>query len=207
VGADNAFWLTDEWVVQIKSKGPSNYIEFTGDFIGDKTILQPIKIRLYPYTANGEISTMTPVFSYDYSAKKVKEKINLDKLNAGYYTMLIEDPVKVYRFQLSPAMNYSAVMRPSRQLKTTSLNYAFIYVPEGVSRFNVIKSRTIKFITPAGRKVDLDNDKEEDIQVEVQKGESGLWRIKLLADRLYLEGIPPYIGISPSQMLIPSEKK
>ncbi|HEY6504861.1 MAG TPA: DUF4838 domain-containing protein [Chitinophagaceae bacterium] len=206
-GIDNAFWLVDEWVLQIRSKGASNYIQFIGDMIGDKSNPQPIKIRIYPYTANGEVSTVTPVFSYDYTATQVKEKISLDKLNTGYYTLIIEDPVKIYRLTFSPVINQSVVMRPTRQLKTTSLNYAFIYVPEGVSKFNVIKSRVVKFVTPTGRKVDLTNDKEEDIQVDVQKGESGLWRIKFIADRMYIEGIPPYIGTSPGQMLIPAEKK
>ncbi|MEI9806751.1 MAG: DUF4838 domain-containing protein [Bacteroidota bacterium] len=206
-GTDNAFWLVDEWVLQVKTKGTVNYIDFTGDIIGDKSNPQPIKIRIYPYTANGEVSSLTPVFSYDYSATKVKERISLDKLNAGYYTMVIDDPVKVYRLTFGPAMNQSVVLRPTRQLKSTSLNYAFIYVPEGVTKFNVIKSRVVKFITPTGRKVDLVNDKEEDIQVEVQKGEAGLWRIKLVADRLYIEGIPPYIGTSPLQMLIPADSR
>ena len=203
---DNAFWLVDEWVVQIKTKGMGNYIDFTGDMIGDKTNPKPIKLSFYPYTPDGDVSKITPVFSYNYTATKVKEKINLDKLNAGYYTVIIEDPVKVYRLKFSPVINYSLVIRSTRQLKTTSLNYAFIYVPEGVSKFNIIKSRIVKFITPTGRKVDLVNDKEEDIQVAVQKGEAGLWRIKLLADRLYIEGIPPYVGISPLQMLISVDK-
>jgi hypothetical protein len=204
-GLDNSFWLTDEWVLQIKNKGPFNFIDFTGDFIADKTNPQPIRIRLYQYTANGNISSTIPVFSYDYSATKMRERISLADLKAGYYTMVIEDPVKVYKLTFSPEMNQSLVMRPSRNVKTTSLNYAFIYVPDGVTKFNVIKSRTVKFVTPTGRIVDLNVDKEEDIQVNVQKGESGLWRIKMLSDRMYIEGIPPYIGTSASQMLIPAE--
>lgn len=206
-GLDNAFLRVDEWVLQIKSKGPANYIDFIGDIIADKSNPQPIKIRIYPYTPGGEISSLTPVFSYDYTATKVREKIRLNNLDAGYYTMVIDDPVKVYRLSFSPAMNQSIVMRPNRHLRTTSLNYAFIYVPEGVKKFNVIKSRVVKFITPTGRKIDLTSDKEEDIQVDVQKGEFGLWRIKLIADRLYIEGIPPYIGTSPSQMLIPADSR
>ncbi len=204
--ADNAFWLTDEWVVQIKTKGAQNYIEFTGDYIGDKTNIQPIRINVYPFTPGGNLTGLTPIITYDYTAEKVKNKISLQKLAAGMYTILIEDPVKIYRLKFSPSVNYSVVMRPSRQLKTTSLNYAFIYVPENVKRFNVIKSRVIKFTTPTGRLVDLVNDKEEDLQVEVKEGEAGLWRIRLLADRLYIEGIPPFVGTSPGQMLVNENK-
>ncbi len=113
----------------------------------------------------------------------------------------------MYRLQISSSINYSVVMRPQRQLEVTALNYAFIYVPEGVNRFNVIKSKGVKFITPTGRSIDLANNKSEEVQVDVQHGEAGLWRIKVVYDKMYIEGIPPYIGISPVQMLIPAPTK
>lgn len=201
--ADNAFWFQNEWVFEIKKTGSQNYIEFTGDFLADKTNNRPIKIDIYSYAPDGNVAGRTPLFTYRYTMQKVKYLINLGKFNPGYYTMIIEDPVKTHRMKFSPVINYSVVMRPARHLKTTSLNYAFIYVPEGVTRFNVIKSRVVNFITPAGRTVNLSNDREEDIQVEVKPGEAGLWRIKLLADRLFIEGIPPYLSTSARQMLIP----
>jgi hypothetical protein len=204
---DNAFWLNDEWVLQVKTKGTVNYIDFTGDFIADKTNTRPIKIRIYPYTADGDITNIPSVFEFDYNLTKVKQRITLEKLTPGYYTMMIEDPVKVYRLQISSSINYSVVMRPQRQLEVTALNYAFIYVPEGVNRFNVIKSKGVKFITPTGRSIDLANNKSEEVQVDVQHGEAGLWRIKVVYDKMYIEGIPPYIGISPVQMLIPAPTK
>lgn len=204
---NNAFWLTDEWVLEIKNKGSFNFFDFTGDYIGNKTVTKPIKIRIYKYKADGNISLSKPIITYDYKAEQVKEKISLGGLVPGLYTMLIEDPVKIYRLKFSPSVNYSVVMRPKRQIQTTALTYAFIYVPEGVQRFNVIKSRVIDFVTPAGRIVNLDDESKGEVQVEVKKGESGLWRIKLLADKLYIEGIPPYLGTSPSQMLIPANVK
>jgi hypothetical protein len=84
------------------------------------------------------------------------------------------------------------------------LNYAFFYVPEDVKKFNVIKNGTVEFITPAGRKISFINKKPEDLQIQVLEGEAGLWRMKPLCDQLFLEGVPPYIGASPRQMLIPA---
>ena len=118
--------------------------------------------------------------------------------------MVIQDPVKVFQLSMSPAINYSNVMRPSRPIKCTMLNYAFFYVPADVKNFNVIKAATVDFITPTGRHISLSTKKAEEIQVEVKPGESGLWRIKPLYDQLYLEGVPPYLGTSPKQMLIPA---
>jgi hypothetical protein len=201
---NNSYWYDNEWVIQIKKKGPENYISFTGDFIRDSTNIKPFKISIYPYTQNGNVSAQPVLFYYEYNKRKITEKISLAGLNVGYYTMVIQDPVKVFQLSMSPAINFSNVMRPSRPIKCTMLNYSFFYVPADVKRFNVIKAGTLEFITPAGRKISLLTKKAEEIQVEVQPGEAGLWRIKPLYDQLYLEGVPPYLGTSPRQMLIPA---
>lgn len=202
--ADNAFWMTNEWVMQVKGKNAANYIDFTGDYIADPTVLRPIKISIYPYTASGNVTGLKPLLYYEYKATKVMERISLSQLAAGYYTMIIEDPVKVFRFSCSPSLNYSAVMRPGKDINCTALFHAFLYVPEGTKKFNVIKTGSLEMITPAGRTVTLAKEKAEEAQVTVQAGETGLWRIKILSAKLFVEGIPAYLGTSAAQMLIPS---
>ncbi|HWR33727.1 MAG TPA: DUF4838 domain-containing protein [Chitinophagaceae bacterium] len=202
--ADNAFWMTNEWVVQVKSKSPANYIDFTGDYIADPTVLRPIKIFIYAYTASGNVSGLQPLVYYEYKTTKEKERISLSQLAPGYYTMIIEDPVKVFRFSCSPSLNYSAVMRPGKDINCTALFHAFLYVPGGTKKFNVIKTGSLEMITPSGRTVTLAKEKAEEAQVTVQAGEAGLWRIKLLSAKLFVEGIPAYLGTSATQMLIPA---
>lgn len=204
---DNAYWITNEWVFEIKNKGTQNFIDFTGDYIGDKTVVKPIKISVYPYAADGNVNTQAPLIRIDYTATKVKQKIDLGQLATGYYTMIIEDPVKIFRLSFSPSVNFSMVMRPERQINTTAFFYAFLYVPEGTKKFNIIKSANLDLVTPTGRQLSFGKDKAEEAQVDVQKNEAGLWRIKLLTGKLYVEGIPPYVGTSVSQMLIPADAK
>jgi hypothetical protein len=201
---NNGYWLTNEWVIQIKKKGSENYINFTGDYILDTTNIKPFKISVYPYTRDGNVSDKPVLFYYEYNKRKITEKISLSGLNAGYYTVIIADPVKIFQLSFSQAINYSNVLRPSRPVKNTMLNYAFFYVPADVKRFNIIKAGTLNLITPTGRRLSLSTKKAEEIQVEVQPGENGLWRLKPLADELYIEGVPPYLGTSPKQMLIPA---
>jgi hypothetical protein len=98
-------------------------------------------------------------------------------------------------------------MKPGRQINSTAINYCFIYVPEGTKKINIIKSSLLGRITPTGRKIDYMTDKGEEIQVDVQKGEEGLWLIKPVYGKLFVEGIPPYLGTSASQMLIPANIK
>ncbi len=205
--ANNACWLTNEWVMEIKKKGDFNYIDFTGDYIGNPGVTKPIKISVYPYAADGKIAGLPVLIYYEYTATQVKQKISLSKLQPGYYTIIIEDPVKIFRLTFSQSVNYSMVMRPGRQLATPAFFYSFLYVPEGTKKFNVIKSATLELITPAGRHVTFGKDIGEDVQVDVQKGEAGLWRMKLVTGKLYVEGIPPFVGTSVTQMLIPADSK
>ncbi|HLG38903.1 MAG TPA: DUF4838 domain-containing protein, partial [Chitinophagaceae bacterium] len=201
---DNAYWYTNEWVIEIKNKGAANFIDFTGDYIANPAETKPIKISVYPFTANGNVSSKTPVLYYEYKATKVKERISMAQINPGYYTLIIEDPVKIFRFSFSPSVNFSMVMRPGQQINSTALFYAFIYVPEGTKKFNVVKTINLGLVTPTGRKVNFTDNKAEDVQVEVRKGEEGLWRVKPLYGKLFVEGIPPYLSTSARQMLIPA---
>jgi hypothetical protein len=201
---NNGYWMTNEWVMEIKRKGAGNYINFYGNYVNDPTNIKPHKIKVYPFRQDGNITGQPLIFYYEYNKYHVREKISLSSLAPGLYTVIIEDPTKVFQLSFSPSINYSNVMRPERPIKNTMLNYAFVYVPENVKRFNVIKASIVDFITPTGRVIPLRNNKAEEIQIEVRPGEAGLWRIKPLADQLYIEGIPPYLGTSARQMLIPA---
>jgi hypothetical protein len=203
----NNYWFTNEWVIGIKNKGAANYIEFIGDYLANPTVTKPIKISIYPYTEDGNVSDKSAVFYYEYTATQVLEKISLANLVPGYYTMIIEDPIKIFRLAFSPAVNHSMVSRPWRQITSNAFFYAFIYVPEGTKSFNVIKTGNLGLITATGRKINFTDNTAEDVQVEVLKGEEGLWRVKPMYGKFYVEGIPPYMGMSAPQMLIPAAEK
>jgi hypothetical protein len=202
-GNNNAFWFPGEWVMQITKKGPGNYIEFNGGFVSGGGVARPITITVYSYTATGDVTGKQPLLTYSYRDTMKLQKIALDKLNAGFYTIIVDDPIKIYVMNFSKPVNFSFVMRSSKMLYVAGGDHFYFRVPKEVMRFNVFKSRVVRFLTPAGREIDFNNDKIEDLQVEVKPGEDGLWKITFLADKLYLEGVPPYIGTSPGQMLVP----
>ena len=191
----------------IKNKGTNNFIDLTGDYIGNAANVKPIKISIYPYTADGNVSSKPTLLYYEYKTSNVRERISMAQLAPGYYTLIIEDPVKIFSLKFSLSVNFSMRMRPGMQINSTALFYSFIYVPEGTKKFNIIKTSLLGLVTPTGRRLDFMTDKAEDIQVEVQKGEGGLWQLKPLYGKLFVEGIPPYLGTSASQMLIPANTK
>lgn len=200
----NNFWLENEFVIEIKTKGAMNYLTIIGDYVANPNNKRPIKVKVFPYTANGNVKDAIPLVTYDYTSMQKEETVSLASLAPGYYTLLVEDPTKVFKIFFSNSINYSAVTRPTRQLENKTLNYAFIYVPETVTFFKALKTRNLEFTTPSGRNIKFENNKVEEVKVEVKPGEAGLWRMKV-ADRLFLDGVPPYIGTSPAQMLIPFE--
>lgn len=202
----NSYWFTNEWVIQVVKKGTQNYIDFIGDFVANPANKKPIKISVYNYAGGGVENMANPLVYYEYTAVQKQQKISLQALQPGYYSVIVEDPTKTFRIDFSNSINSSQLMQAARQVQSKLLTYAFIYVPEGVNRFNFMKNRIVEFITPSGRSLKYLNDRQEDIQVEVNKGEAGLWRVKL-AGNLYVEGIPPYLGTSPVRMLIPDENK
>jgi hypothetical protein len=201
---DAKFWMTNEWVIGIKNKSANNYIDFIGDYIGDPTNKKSYKINVYPYRKDGDVTGQTPLVSYAYNKKQVKDRISLAGLNPGNYTMIVEDPVKIFKVAFSPAVDYSMVMRADRPVNATGIYYGFLYVPPGVKKFNIVKTIVLHLVTPTGRKINFNDNKQEDVQVEVLKGEEGLWQIKPLNGKLYVEGIPPYLGTSAYQMLVPA---
>lgn len=206
-GGDNAFWLTNEWIFEVKSKGVGNYFDFTGDYIGDTSNKKNYKISIYSYTPDGNVASKYPLLSFEYNKSKETVRFSLSSLAKGFYTMIIEDPTKIYRIKYSPVVNYSVVMRPRLQLTTPALFYSFIYIPKGTRYFNVSRDGGLHLITPTLREIKYESVKSEVVQIPVGKDEAGLWRIKLATGKIFMEGIPPYIGTSARQMLIPVENK
>jgi hypothetical protein len=191
-------------VIQIKKKGQENYLDMNGHFIENPNLVKPIKITIYPFTADGNVSDRPILLSHDYTLYRVKQRISLQGLNPGQYTMIIDDPVKMYTVWFSDAINHSMIMRPGKPIRVGRLNFAFIYVPQGVKRFNVLKTGLLAFVTPAGRQISYMNNETMDLQIDVREGEAGLWRVKEVYGDFFVEGIPPYLGTSPQHMLIPA---
>lgn len=197
------WWYTNEWVIQVTKKGAASYMEYSGNRLSNTPEIKAAKITIYNYKPDGNVSNDKPVFSYEYTQKLTKQKISLGSLQPGFYTVVIEDPT-AFIVSFSPSVNFSQVFRPNRMIHASALDAAFIYVPEGVKYFNVIKPKLLDLITPTGRTLSYpDNHKPEEVQVEVLKGEAGLWRVRLY-DQVIFEGIPPFISTSASQMLIPA---
>jgi hypothetical protein len=205
--ADNKLWYQGEWLMQVKAKGVGNFIEVSGGYVTGDAGPKPIRVSIYPFTENGDVSGLQPIMTYNYTNRYKYDTIQLAKLNPGYYTVIVDDPVKIYTIRFSKPINYSMVIRSSRQLRATWGNNFLFYVPPGVKQFNIIKNIAFKLIAPGGRIVDVEDKKEGEVAVDVKPGEEGLWKIAFFTGNIYIEGVPPYLGVNASQMLVPAYVK
>ena len=61
--------------------------------------------------------------------------------------------------------------------------------------------------TPSGRLLDCADNKDQIVDIAVNPGESGVWTIYYQAGTIHIEGVPPYLGVWPARMLLPTYLK
>jgi hypothetical protein len=150
------------------------------------------------------------MLQYKQTTTGIAEKFSLHSLAPGYYTVRVNDPMKMFILSFSSSIDYSIVMNAGEKLTTSTaaaINNFLFYVPKGVKNFRVFKTVILKLKSPAGRILDHANSKDESFEVEVKPGEEGIWTVFYQSGSLYIEGVPPYLGDIPSRMLVPSYLK
>lgn len=200
----NKLWMPHEFIMQVIRQGNENYIDFNGNFYNGSDRAITLDVTEYQQDVNAEKPSL---ISYSYTGKDKLERISLASLKPGYYRVKVNDPAKTFRMLFSPSLLYSIINTPSVQLNSGYCNNLYICVPTNTSSFSVWKSIEVKFQTPTGRIVDLANKKEEEVEVSVKPGEYGLWKIIFFSGALYVNGLPPVIGLNPANMLVPAGTK
>lgn len=203
---NNMLWYPHDFIMQVTKQGKENYIDFSGNYVTGGDGKTQLKVFISEYK-NPEADGETVLLSHVYAGHKTVDKISLASLKPGFYRVSVKDPLKIFKIEFSPSLNYSILVTPRQRLNSNFCNNLFVYVPKDVSNFAVWKSIEVKFQTPTGRFVDLTNKGEEEVEVRVLPGEAGLWKIVFFSGSLYLDGVPPVLGFNPSHMLVPAGLK
>lgn len=203
----NGYWGNTEYIIQIEKKSPDNFFELTSGYAANPAVDRDVKLAIYKLD---DTEKENPVFNFNQSKKVEKEKISLAALAPGYYRVRVTDEKKMFVLNFSPGINYSITIRPQEKLLTStvaSYNIFYFYVPAGVKKFQISKTVSLLLETPAGRTINLEGGAEETRVIDVQNNEAGIWKIYKQSGQLYLEGVPPYLGVHPSTMLVPASLK
>lgn len=201
----NTFLIRTEYIIKINRKSAENKFDIYSGISAVPPDERSVIIRVYPVNSSKE--DQPPLLQFDQIKRKTLEEFSLKSLAPGTYRVVVEDFQKAFVLSFSKNIDYSVVLKADEKLITSSsagLNIFYFYVPKGIRNFRVSKSGALVLESPTRRLINHENNKEETIEVTVLPGEEGIWGIGNQAGHLYLEGIPPYLGNNPAQMLVPS---
>jgi len=197
------------FLIRIDIRSDDNFLEMKSGWAARPADAKPVVIKIYKYSQYQELKDEADiVFSAEQSEKLVNKKVSLDVLEPGDYLVKVEDQFKMFSLKFSPPVAFSVIMNAEKMLLTSSvtgLNTFYFSVLPDAKRFVIHKSKVLKLMSPAGRILEYTENKQESIVVEVKENETGLWQIFAQAGGLHIEGVPPYLGVVPDKMLLPSD--
>ena len=208
VKTPHALWNKTEYIFFVRKKSDQNYFHLVSGFAANPPVDRMVSVEIYPLKkTNTAAEEEKPILVFNQSSKEKNEKFSLEQLPAGYYRMRVNDQQKMFILNFSPGVKYSIVIKPEDKLLTTTVggyNTFYFFVPKGVKKFLLNKTITLMLKSPTGRLIDKQNGSDESFYVDVLAGEEGIWTIEKQSGGIYIEGIPPYLGDHPSEMLVPS---
>jgi len=197
------------FVVRIDKRSADNFLEIKSGYAARPADAKTVKIKIYKYLQYQSLKDEADIiFLAEQSEKLIEKRISLETLEAGDYLMKVEDQFKMFSLKFSPPIAFSVIMSAEKSLLTSSvtgLNTFYFSVLPGAKRFIIHKTKVLKLISPAGRLLEFMSNNQESIVVEVKDNETGLWQVFAQAGSLYIEGVPPYLGVIPEKMLMPSD--
>ena len=198
-----------DFLIRIDKKSDENYLEIKSGYAARPADAKQVTIKIYKYLQYWSLKDKADLlFAAKQPEKLVSKKISLETLEPGDYLVKVEDQFKMFTLKFSDPISFSVIMNAEKMLLTSSvtgLNTFYFSVLPGVKRFIIHKSKVLKLMSPNGRLLDYTENKQQSIIVEVKENENGLWQIFAQAGNLYIEGVPPYLGIVPGKMLLPDE--
>ncbi len=210
VNAAPSFTGETHFLARIDKKSPENFLEIKSGWAARPADAKPVTISIYNYAQYQSLKEEADVvFSAEQSEKLQNKNVSLESLEPGDYLVKVDDQSKMFSLKFSPAISYSVIMSSEKTLLTSSvtgLNTFYFSVMPGATRFVIHKNKVLKLMSPTGRVLEYTANKQESIVVDVKENETGLWQIFGQAGSLYIEGVPPYLGIIADKMLVPSDE-
>lgn len=197
------------FLVRIGKKSADNFLEIKSGYAARPADEKPVTIKVYKYQQYLELKSESDIVLSAEQAEKLKPKtISLQTLEPGDYYVRVEDQLKMFSLKFSNPIAFSVIMSAEKSLLTSSvtgLNTFYFSVLPGSKKFVIHKTKVLKLMSPTGRILDFAENKQQSLIVDVREKETGLWQIFSQTGNLHIEGVPPYLGVIPDKMLMPSD--
>ena len=194
----NRFRFPHEFILQIPSEGESAIMIALG-FIYKEVYEHPV--RIYSLDDTVEDENAKPVFEVMVKGDGISRRIELASLKHGFYKMIVDD--RKSGFEINPVADTKLTILADAfsRVRTIGRSSFIFMVPQGVKKFVIISDGPLALLKPDGTK--LTKPQGNMWEVEVGEGESGIWRILEQAGMFYLAGVPPFVALSPQDLIIP----
>ncbi|MEP7373394.1 MAG: DUF4838 domain-containing protein [Chitinophagaceae bacterium] len=197
------------FLIRIDKRSKDNYLEIKSGYSARPDDAKPVTVKIYKYSQYQVMKDDAEVIiSMEQSEKLVNKKMGLQKLEKGDYIVRVQDQYKMFVMKFSDPIAFSVMMNPEKTLLTSSvtgLNTFYFSVQAPSKKFVIHKSKILKLLSPTGRLLEYLDNNQESIVVDVKENETGLWQIFYQSGGLHIEGVPPYLGVIPEKMLLPSD--
>jgi hypothetical protein len=204
----SSFVGTTRFTLQVISRSKENAVELKSGWSARPNQDKPVALRIYRFGLYQQIKQEADIVLSDTQwAKATVKKVSLAGLEPGEYVVEVEDQLKIFNIRFLGNIRYNVMMAADRVTETSSvagLNNFYFAVPAGVKKFILHKSKTIKLRSPSGRVLEFTDNRQDSHTVEVRAGEEGIWQVFAQVGNLFIEGVPPYLGVEAGKFLLPA---
>jgi hypothetical protein len=158
-----------------------------------------LRLNIYPYQEDLSIGG-TPLLSDTVVPSKPMKSISLESLQPGVYIALIDDAKNGFTMSVSGNLSYAIVASPESKAWTFSRNW-LVFAVNNEKEFRVKNDGAMTLRSPTGRVIDLQKQKGT-FTIQVQKDEKGIWKLERQSGTFYLEGLLPFVGITPEFLIV-----
>lgn len=153
-------------------------------------------VEIFPWNES-LIPVGAPVAAYAIEPDQQMNKIDLSRLPPGKYLIRIDDYGNESRVKLPDGLKGGFLAREGNLAWCILNNDYYFFVPEGTDKFYIINDGYIEVKKPDGSKTIYTRENGQLLEIRVEKGQQGWWKILLQVGEMGLIGVPPLLTPSP----------
>lgn len=161
------------------------------------------KIGIKLFAWNKELTTSGQILKEFYFPADGKQyQVSLAAFPKGRYIVSFTDDGTLGEIYFPESAMFSIIASQQIPLLGGSSNNLYFYVPEGTKKFYIMKSHLL-LIYNSKNELKKFPEADRQLEINVQKGEEGWWRVQIQREQLMLIGIPPFVSRDPRSFLFP----
>jgi hypothetical protein len=150
-----------------------------------------LRLSVYAYQEDLGTDEQQALMTETIQPKQPTKAIALSKLKPGVYIAVIDDAKAGFTFSVTGDIDYGILSGEPGRIWTFGRNN-LVFNVGNAKEFQVRNEGVMTLVSPAGRKIDLQNKKGL-ITVQVEAGETGTWKVQRQSGVFYLQGILPFV--------------